>query len=174
MDRMTLSRNGVESRMADEELEFPDHARKEGQIRPGIEVSIDFLPKKYRNAWHRAVHTHADRWLQKNRFQKTATIWMWGCMSVNLISRHPDTAVPSWSDFLIQFGLPSAFWDQLRTYLDREFAGQCGSTEMMQAKRDDGWCPICHIEQGKVWTLADADTWSPFARSSSSRRSAKS
>jgi hypothetical protein len=150
--------------MADEELEFPDHAWKEGQIRPSIEVGIDFLPAKCLGSWHRVVHGFADTWVQKHRFQKRATIWMWGCMSANLISRHPDNPIPSWSDFLIQFGFQSSFWDELRMYLDREFAGQCGGTEMMQAIRDEGWTPICHIEQGKVWTRIDADTWAPFVR----------
>jgi hypothetical protein len=156
--------------MSKEELEFPEHPWVEGQIRPTIEVSIDFLPQRYQGKWHRAVHRFTDNWVRKRKFQQKAAIWMWGCISVNLISRHPDNQVPSWSDFLIQFGMPSRFWDELRMYLDSEFAGQCGGTEMLPATRSEGWVPICHVEQGKVWTLVDADTWSPFVPPTSTKR----
>jgi hypothetical protein len=148
-----------------EQLEFPDHEWKTGLSRPAIEVSIDFLPAEYKGAWHRAIHEFAARWVKAKKFQKTATIWMWGTISTNLVSRHPENPVPSWSDFLIQFGLPEAFWTDLEQHLAREFAGQCAITMMVEPSRDDGWTPICHIEQGQVWKEVDADTWEPFVPS---------
>ena len=156
--------------MPEERLEFPEHTWQEGRVCPTIEVSIDFLPQKYYGNWHRSVHQFAENWVLNHKFQRKATIWMWGCMSVNLVSAHPNNPVPSWSDFLIQFGLPSKFWGGLRMYLDSEFAGQCGGTKMLPAIHSEGWTPICHVEQGKVWTLVDADTWSPFVRSESSKK----
>lgn len=154
-----------------ESIEFPEHAWKERQKRPSIEVCIDFLPEKFKGNWHRAIHMFTYDYIQNHRFDKVATIWMWGCMSSNLISRHPDNPSPSWSDFLIQFGLPATYWDGLGLHLDQAFGGQCGKIETMQAISDDGWTPICHIEQGKVWTRIDADTWAPFVKKSTSKKS---
>jgi hypothetical protein len=37
-----------------------------------------------------------------------------------------------------------------------------GITEMLRATREDGWAAIGHVEQERVWTQIDADTWAPF------------
>jgi hypothetical protein len=76
---------------------------------------------------------------------------------------HPHHSQPSWSDFLIQFGLPESFLPWLEQRLAKAFDGQAAITEMLSSVRDDGWSAICHIEQNCVWSLIDADTWAPFS-----------
>jgi hypothetical protein len=143
-------------------LEFPDLEWKEGKAQPAIEVSIDFLPQRFRGKWHRAVHEVTAEWMGKHPFKKRATIWMWGCISVNMISRHPEHAQPSWSDFLIQFGLPNTFIPYLEHRLASLFKDQAAITEVLHPVREDGWTAICHVEQGRVWKESDADVWEPF------------
>jgi len=143
-------------------LEFPELEWTEGTPRPAIEVSIDFLPKEFQGDWHRVVHALMAEWLRKNRFKMRATIWMWGCVSANMISRHPNNPQPSWSDFLIQFGLPTEFLPWLEQRLAAVFERQAGITEVLPAVRENGWTAICHVEQERVWTLIDADTWAPL------------
>src|SRR6266478_5901249 len=41
----------------------------------------------------------------EERLQREGHPLVGGCVSLNMISRHPNTQVPSWSDFIIQFGL---------------------------------------------------------------------
>jgi hypothetical protein len=76
-------------------------------------VSIDFPPKQFEGRWLTAVQQFAADWVLRNEFNKRATIWNWCCTSVNLIWRHPQNAVPSLSEFLIQFGLPDHFLGEL-------------------------------------------------------------
>lgn len=143
-------------------LEFPDLISKNGQTRSALEVSIDFLPEAYKGKWHKVVREFTAKWVRKNAFKKSATLWMWGCISGNLISKHPQNPVPSWSDFIVQFGLPGSFIEELETALARKFGGQVVITEELAFRPDDGWTAICHIEQSKTWAPAGDDTWTPI------------
>ena len=75
---------------------------------------------------------------------------MWGAISVNLIRCHPAHPVPSWSEFLVQFGLPEKFIDELERELQKTFDGQAAITEYVSPNRDEGWTPICHVEKELV------------------------
>jgi hypothetical protein len=120
------------------------------------------LPEPLKVKWHGVIRKFTADWIQKNAFKKRATLWMWGCMSVNLISRHPQYSVPSWSDFILQFGLPGRFISELDTALAGKFDDQAALTEIITFKRDDGWAAICHIEQGRAWAPEGDDSWRPL------------
>lgn len=98
-------------------------------------------------------------------FGRRATIWNWCCMSVNLVSRHPQNPRPSLSEFLIQFGLPGDFLGELQNALWKPFDQQLGVTEMLVARHDDGWRPICHVEGKRAWKFEDSpDDWVPITK----------
>jgi hypothetical protein len=96
--------------------------------------------------------------VKKKEFTGSATLWMWGCISVNLASRH-QPSVPSWSDFVVQFGLPAEYLTKLASDLEARFDRQAAMSEHLMFKLDDGWSPICHIEQGRAFKRVDADEW---------------
>src|SRR5436190_1666463 len=112
-----------------EALNFPDYVSKEGQSRAGLEVGIQFLPKQFEGRWLDPVRKFTANWVQRNGFSKRATLWMWGCMSANLISRHPQNSTPSWSEYIVQFGLPERFLDELQESLRPAFDDQVALTE---------------------------------------------
>lgn len=147
--------------MSAEELQFPDLVWKEGSQMPAIEVAIDLIPEEYRGQWHNPIYSFTQRWLSKQKGQKRATLWMWGTMSVNSVSRHPETGGPTWADFIIGFGTGAKFIDELSHHLTSKFGGHAGITEYVNARKDDGWAAICHVEQGKVWRPEDSITWTP-------------
>lgn len=145
-------------------LEFPEFSWREGSIAPALEVSIDFLPEPLEGQWLDVVREFTASWVKANEFKKSGTIWMWGTMSVNLVSRHPEYPVPSWSDFLVQVGLSKRFLAELDAHSSFHFGGQSGVTEQLALRRDDGWTPVCHVEQGRAWEQVDGDTWAPLAQ----------
>ena len=143
-------------------LEYPDLVSKEHEIRPAIEVSIDFLPEKYQGKWRSVVNDFTCHWIQRNNFSKRATIWQWATLSVNFLSRHPQYPGPSLSEFIVAFGLPSSFFSELAAELMQKFDNQCG-IEHIAFQLSDGWSAFCHIEQNRAWKEDDADIWVPVS-----------
>ncbi len=142
-------------------LKYPDLVWKEREIRPAIEVSIDFLPEKYQGKWRAVVIEYTSHWIERNNFSKKATIWQWATLSVNLALRHPQHFGPSLSEFIVQFGLPGSFFAGLAAELKQKFENQCDITEHLAFQADDGWSAFCHVEQNKAWKEDDADIWVP-------------
>ncbi len=143
-------------------LSFPGYIWREDEVRPALEVSIDFLPKQFEGRWIDAVTEFTAGWVLRSRFAKKATLWNWCCISVNLISRHPQNQVPSLSEFIVQFGFPEDFLNDLEEALCKPFDNQLGMTEMLLTRRADGWRPICHVEAKRAWKTADSpDDWVP-------------
>ncbi len=68
-----------------------------------------------------------------------------------------------WSEFVVPVGLPKPFllrlYDDLSTTLDRGVR----YSEAVQLIADDGWLPICHVEDGCVWVRQDTGAWAPFS-----------
>jgi hypothetical protein len=145
-----------------EELNFPEYSWKESRPRTALEVSIDFLPDQYKGRWLDVVRKFTADWVSRNSFKKKATLWMWGSLSVNFISRHPATQVPNWSEFIVQFGLPDRFLEHLARVLGRTFDDEAAITEVIEVRSDDGWAPICHVERNRAWRAADPDRWVPI------------
>ena len=151
-------------------LNFPEYVRKEGGIRPALEVSIDFLPTQFEGRWLDPVREFTSRWVRRKKFNKKGTLWMLASISTNLISRHPESPAPSLSEFIVQFGLPELFFDELTDALHKSFNGQAAVTEMLPFRREDGWTPICHIEEGYAWKAEDSpDDWVPVRTLENSR-----
>jgi hypothetical protein len=98
---------------------------------------------------------------------------MWGTISVNLIRCHPAHPVPSWSEFLVQFGFPEKFIEELELELQRTFNGQAAITEVLAPQRDDGWAPICHVEKETVWIEHDPGQWEPWNKAEHAPHSAE-
>jgi hypothetical protein len=69
---------------------------------------------------------------------------------------------PKLVGFVIQFGLPEKFFNELEQHLSKQFDRRAGFKEYVTATRGDGWRAICHVEGGKAWTEVDADTWVPI------------
>jgi hypothetical protein len=148
-----------------EQIEWPELVWKEGATVPAVEVSLDFIPEQYYGNWQPVVRAFAAEWVERKSFKKKATIWMWGAISVNLISRHPQNPVPSWSEFLVVNGFPDQFLSDLASRLEDTFDGQAAITEYVEANREAGWTAICHIERGRAWVPVDGDmTWEVFKK----------
>lgn len=143
-------------------LEFPDLSFSEGKSGPALEVSIDFLPSQYEGQWLDVVREFTADWVRRHDFARSGTLWMWGAVSVNLIRSHPADPVPSWSEFIVQFGLPAPFLPELAAHLTHKFERQAGITESLRFEQAAGWEPICHVEGGRAWLPVDAATWEPI------------
>ena len=143
-------------------LEYPDLSWAAGKSLPAIEVSIDFLPDEFQGRWLDVVRQFTADWVSQTGFRQQGTIWMWGQLSVNLVSRHPAHPVPSWSDFLVQVGFPPAYFDALARHVEGRFERQAAVTECLTLEHDAGWAPICHVEDGRTWRPIDEYIWEPF------------
>lgn len=138
-------------------LSFPEHAWKDRDIAFGVEVSIDHLPPKYEGQWLRVVEAATHRWIEKKKFKKLATLWMWGTMSTNF-SRNGL----SWSEFVVPVGLPKSFLVDLHNELTKSFGKNVRFSEGVQLLKDNGWAAVCHVQDGKLWVEEDAHEWAPF------------
>ena len=139
-------------------LEFPDHHWTEGSIAYGVEVAIDLLPSQFEGKWRRAVESSTDAWVRSKGFEKRATLWMWGTMSLNFSN------LPGWSEFVVPVGLPKSFLKHLHAGLSETFRNGVRFSEAVQLVRDDGWTAICHIQDGVVFIEEDADLWVPYRK----------
>jgi hypothetical protein len=139
-------------------IEFPDHPWTEGSIAYGVEVAIDLLPLQFEGKWRRAVESSTDAWVRLKQFKKPATLWMWGTISINFNNS------PGWSEFVIPVGLPKSFLIHLHADLLKKFGKGVRSSEAVQLVRDDGWTPICHVQDGVVWVEEDANVWVPYRK----------
>jgi hypothetical protein len=154
-------------------LAFPDLAYKAGEPRPTIEISIDFIPEKYRMQWHDIVREFTADWITRNSFQKKATLWNWCCISINLIHKHPDNPVPSLSEYIMQFGFPDRFFIALEERLRFKFNDQVRFSEYIPFCQDDGWRAICHVERRRAWENSSTDSpddWKPVSLISRKRK----
>lgn len=142
-------------------LEYPELQSIDGAARPALEISLDFLPKNFEGRWLDVVRGFTADWVARTSFKAKATIWMWGAMSVNLAHRHPSHPVPSWSEFLIAFGFPPAFFEALATLIEDRFEGQAGITQQIDFNEDAGWTAICHVECGRAWMPLDQYIFEP-------------
>jgi hypothetical protein len=142
-----------------EELSFPDFVWRENKSRLAIEISIDFIPASFRGRWLPVLQSFTADWVKKNRFLRKATLWMWFTpVSANFLALN---GVPSGSEFVVQFGFPERFFEELEVHLGRLFDGRAAFKEYLTTRREDGWAAICHVEGGKAWHEIDADTWAP-------------
>jgi hypothetical protein len=149
--------------MAMDQLHFPELVWKEAKECLPVEIAIDFLPAAYEDGnWQRGIHEVVAKWVAEKKFAGTGTLWTWTTLSINLASRHPQYAMPTMNEFVVQFGFPAWFEDYLKEALVAKFNNQVGSFDIVAPRRDDGWMPICHVEQGRVWKCVDADLWEPF------------
>ena len=134
-------------------LEFPEYNCRDEQVRQTVQVDLDHLPEKFEGNWLQHVRTFTSKWIEEKGFDKSATIWMWGTASADF--NHPT---PSWAEFLVQFGLPSKFLSELYTHLSHLFGGNCRQG-YIQFQKDEGWQPVCHIEQNAAWQDAGGECW---------------
>jgi len=139
-------------------LEYPDHPWKERSIAYGVEVAIDRLPPEFSGKWLRTVASVTDAWVRSKDFKKTATLWMWGTMSINFAN------APGWSEFVVPVGLPKSFLGHLHEGLSTTLKDCVRFSEAVQLVRDDGWAAVCHIQDGVVWVEEDTDIWTPYRK----------
>jgi hypothetical protein len=135
---------------------------------PSLEVGIDFLPERLEEGWMEEVEEFTRLFVERSGFQKAATIWNWCGMSVNLCRAGRP---PGRSMFHVAFGLPSAFLSQLEHHLQRRLGVEnVRIAEHVAVGHDDGWMPVCHVEQGKAWTRLDDEEWAVILPRSPSGR----
>lgn len=139
-------------------LEFPDRVWTEGSDAHGVEVAIDLLPAEIKGNWRRAVESSTDVWVRSQGFKKSATLWMWGTMSINFNN------VPGWSEIVVPVGLPKLFLSYLHDGLSKRLRNCVRFSEAVHLLRDDGWTAICHVQDGIVWVEEDADLWVPYSK----------
>jgi len=125
------------------------------RVVPALEIRIDELPDEYRGNWQTSIRNFLAHWVNKNAFSQRATLWHWGSMSANYV----PNAEFGWSEFIIEFGLPGNALESLEKYLSTIFGGRVRISGEVEARRDAGWAPFCHIEETGIWRPEDAYTW---------------
>ena len=116
-----------------------------------IEIDIDNLPAEYKPHWSLLVSRITKKWLEKSDFRKPATIWFWGCQSVNF--HHPYA---SWSEFIVPLGFPDIFRQYLIQQLQQVW-GTAARLDYLSTKSD--WATLYHVENGQLWQPIDPETW---------------
>lgn len=137
-----------------EEIESPKLVIKSGGPFPSIEVDTDHLP--YDGAFEDALYAATKEWVKRKKFSGTATIWTWGTSSCNFIEHGVV-----WSVFVVPFGLGAgtSFLEHLHSHLSRKL--NCVRFgDYVTPNEDDGWSGVCHVQDGKVFQVIDAITWS--------------
>jgi len=116
-----------------------------------IEIDIDNLPDEYKPRWSLLVSKITKKWIENNDFKKPATIWFWGCQSVNF--HHPHA---SWSEFIVPLGFPDTFSQYLIQQL-QHVGGTAARLDYLTPRSD--WAILYHVENGQVWQQIDTETW---------------
>src|SRR5437868_5231529 len=89
----------------------PKVVLKLGKAVPSIEVDNDAIEGPYSSgAWENLIAPFTASWVEKKKFSKIATTWMWGTQSVTF--HHLGYSV-----FIAQFGLPMAYFEALEHHL---------------------------------------------------------
>ena len=139
-------------------LMFPELVMRNHARLPALEVGIDYFPERLEIGWLRYLEDCTCQFVESTNFQRKATIWNWCGISVNLSKGNSRPLGRSM--FHVVFGLPSKFLSLLELHMQRHLGwDNARVTEYITVNDDDGWVPVCHVEQGKVWKPLDAAEW---------------
>lgn len=138
-------------------LEFPELCSEDAVVRSALEVGLDFIPKQYEGRWLDVVREFTAQWVEHHGLPGEATIWMHGAMSATLANRRAKNPQSSWSEFLVEFGFPPAFFPALTAHVEQAFERRAAVTGELVFSEEDGWLAICHVEDGRVWRPASED-----------------
>lgn len=126
---------------------------KTGKPVPTIEVDNDAIVGTYANGtWEELVAPFTAQWVKEQTFAKSATIWMWGSLSISF--NHPGYSI-----FIAQFGLPMSFFKALKLHLSSELPSDVRFSDYVQVSWDEGWRARIHVQGSEVWTPMDAIEW---------------
>ena len=132
---------------------FPTLVGLTGREISPIELDVDHLQVETSGGWLGVIHSITRKWVTANRFNKRGTIWVWFSPSVNF-GHHGMSA------FLVVYGLPSKFRNQLGAELSRRFNRSVRvNSDYVTPNRADGWAAQCHVEEGRVWAVEDGASW---------------
>lgn len=136
-------------------LQFPELVERTRRCE-SIEINVDGIDEVQNGKWRALVQDFANNWLCKNKLSKSATIWTYGQTSADF---QPAFA-SNWSQFVVQFGLPSKFQSALFQRLCKRYGHEFFRVEYVDFEIGS-WEPVCHIEQGLAWKRKDTDIWAP-------------
>ncbi|MDH5256986.1 MAG: hypothetical protein OEX07_03230 [Gammaproteobacteria bacterium] len=104
--------------------------------------------------WKSLIEKITSEWVIANKFEGTATLWMWQSHSQRF---HADGI----SAYVNQCGLPSLFLKYLQRHLKKYFGNQLEYVGNNWILVERGWRPLLHIENEKVWKPRDevAASW---------------
>ena len=119
-----------------------------------IEINTDYLRKALNQDSRSLIYKLTADWLKNNDFSKQATIWEYGCNSVNF--QEPYTI---FSMFIIPVGFPNNFRKFLITKLKNLLKE---NVRQDYIHPNDEWMDFCQVSNNKVWKKEDPVTWGMF------------
>lgn len=136
-------------------LHNPDLVFHDKTCVPILELNIGKLPEEHRCDWLSYIAKPTREWLKKSKFKGKATIWMIINPSLNF-----ENDVFTQSAFLIVQGFRECFF----SFLYGGVKGGLGNKitcldQIILHKNIDGWSPVLHVEQGRVFVRVDAEEW---------------
>jgi hypothetical protein len=136
---------------------FPKFVNTKNESVSSIEIDVDHLQEDSKLKKHRygidLIRSLTAKWVNKQSYTKTGTIWAWGSPSVNFHHQ-------SFSMFYAILGMPQEFRTFLNFELKKELGGYvlCDSDYVIP-NEIEGWDVRCHVEDSKVWEPIDEISW---------------
>lgn len=122
---------------------------------PILELNVDKFPLKLKPDWSPCVIAPTRKWIKKTGYRGRGTIWIVHNISLNF--GHEE-----WVHVI--FLITQGFCDSFFGYLLEQTKAELGDLvtcldQMLIHKGVDGWSPLVHVEQGRVFIQSDAEEW---------------
>ena len=139
-------------------LLFPEFVSGNGAPVLALDVAIDQIPEE-KMRWVEHLHLTTQLYVEHSRFMGHATIWSYVEIGGFASGENPYGAAM----IHVAIGLPERFLQELELRL-QSYLGQSyvAIRRYVGLNREDGWRPVCHVEQGIAWRQIDADEWEPI------------
>lgn len=126
---------------------------KQEKETPTIEVDSDKISGEYGfGGWQFLIPPFTARWVKQKKFAKAATVWTRSGPSYSF-------GHTSFSDFIVQFGLPLSYFGALKQHLEEHVGASVRFSDHVRAKLADGWCSQIHVQDTETWIPGDTLGW---------------
>lgn len=136
-------------------LHFPELVFHDRTSVPILELNIDKLPEEYRHDWLPFFSGTTKDWLKKKpKFKGKGTVWVIHNPSLNFDNEWTRSAM------IIVQGFSENFFEFLYLEVKSELGDLLTCLDQTIIHEEiDGWSPLVHVEQGRVWRPVDAEEW---------------
>lgn len=135
-------------------LHNPKLIFKDRESVPILEFNIDQFPELYKPDWYPFVVRPTKEWLRKTKYKGRGTLWAISNPSLNFGDEWVQSV------FVIVQGFRETFFGYLLKETKDELENLVTCLENTVLHRDyDGWNPIAHVEQGRVFRQVDVEEW---------------